>query len=210
MKVRECMTTDMKVCIPENSCATAGEIMRRRQCGFMPIVDSLKTKRVVGVVTDRDLMLQLVHQRPARHVAVKVCMTKSPTTISSEASLEEAVHVMKRAAVRQLPVVDGGQLVGVLSLLDIALAVRRQWAYVGPSVTEQHVTDIIEAIAVDREDHTVTMKSQAVPKRKGGLMKAFASVLVVICVLGVLSGCHSGIMRGAGSDVERLGNRMQK
>ncbi len=173
MKVSECMTTDTSVCVAESSCAAAGELMRQRQCGFMPIVDSLKTKRVIGVVTDRDLMLHLVRQPPARHVPVKVCMTKAPTMISSDANLEEAVEVMKRAAVRQLPVVDDGKLVGVLSLLDIALAVRRQWAYAGPNVTEQHVTEIIEAIAVARvavrEGHTLLLKSNGAngsPKRK--------------------------------------------
>ena len=41
-------------------------------------------------------------------------------------------------------------------------------------------------------------------------MKTFVSILIVIGVLVGLSGCHSGIMRGAGSDVERLGNRMQR
>lgn len=150
MKVSECMTTDTSVCVAESSCAAAGEIMRRSQSGFMPVVDSLKTKRVVGVVTDRDLMLHLVRQPSARQIPVKGCMTKAPTLISADADLEEAVQVMKRAAVRQLPVVDDGILVGVLSLLDIAMAVRRQWAYAGPNVTDNHVTEIIEAIAVAR------------------------------------------------------------
>ncbi len=41
-------------------------------------------------------------------------------------------------------------------------------------------------------------------------MKAFVLVGLVICMLGVLSGCHSGVVRGAGSDVERMGQAMQK
>lgn len=150
MKVSECMTKGTSVCMADSSCAAAGEIMRRNQAGFLPVVDSLRTKRVVGVVTDRDLMLHLVRQPPARQIRVKVCMTKAPTLIAADADLEDAVRVMKRAAVRQLPVVNDGVLVGVLSLLDIALAVRRQWAYAGPNVTDNHVTEIIEAIAVAR------------------------------------------------------------
>ena len=154
MRIREFMTTNAKACVPEQSCATVGEIMRRRQCGFVPIVDSPKTKRVIGVVTDRDIMLHLIRvDRPASRVAVKACMTNAPTTISSEANLEDAVRVMKEAALRRLPVVDRRKLVGVLSLQDIALAARRQWAYVAPHVTEQHVTEVLEAIAVARENH---------------------------------------------------------
>ncbi len=160
MKIRECMSTDAKMCVAESSCAATGETMRRRQRGFMPIVDNMKTKRLVGVVTDRDIMLHLIRHPSARDTAVQTCMTKAPTTISSDADLEEAVRVMKRAAVRRLPVVDGGKLVGVLSLQDIALAVRRQWAYVGPRVSEHHVTAIIEAIAVARE------RQKAGPRRR--------------------------------------------
>ena len=45
---------------------------------------------------------------------------------------------------------------------------------------------------------------------KGVPMKILVAIVFVICMFGVLSGCHSGIMRGAGSDVERLGDRMQR
>ena len=154
MYIREFMSTNVKVCVPEQSCAIASEIMRRRQCGFVPVVDSPKTKRVIGVVTARDILRQLVRvDRPASRVAVKDCMTDAPTTISSEADLEEAARVMKGAALHRLPVIDRGKLIGVLSLQDIALATRKQWAYIGPHLNEQHVTEILEAIAVARENH---------------------------------------------------------
>ena len=148
MQIREFMGTQAKACVPEDSCAAAAAIMRRCKSGFVPIVDTHKTRRVIGVVTARDMMLQLVRlDRSARQVAVKVCMTSAPETISAEASLEEAARVMKSAAVPRLPVVERGRLVGVVSLQDMALAARRQWAYVGQHVTEQQVTEILEAIA---------------------------------------------------------------
>ncbi len=152
MQIRECMTTNAKACVPEDSCAAVGEMMRRRQCGFLPVVDSQTTKRVTGVVTDRAIMLHLVHQDlPASEVAVKACIMGVPPMISPEADLEVAIRVMKKEAVDRLPVIDKGRLVGVLSLQDIALAARRQWAYVGPGVTEQSVMEILEAIAIALE-----------------------------------------------------------
>jgi len=152
MQIRELMTPTAKACVPEDSCVAAGTIMRRQQCGFVPIVESQRTKRVVGVVTARDMALCLVRLgRAARRVTMQVCMTRSAETIASEASLEEAVRVMKRAAVRRLPVIERGKFVGVLSLQDIALASRRQWAYVGSSMSDQHITGILEAIGVARE-----------------------------------------------------------
>jgi len=152
MQIRELMTPTAKACVPEDSCVVAGTIMRQQQCGFVPIVESQRTKRVVGVVTARDMVLCLVRLgRAASRVTMQVCMTRSAETIASEASLEEAVRVMKRAAVRRLPVIERGKFVGVLSLQDIALASRRQWAYVGSSMSDQHITGILEAIGVARE-----------------------------------------------------------
>jgi CBS domain-containing protein len=149
MQIREFMSTGANMCIPESSCARAGELMRRHQRGFLSIVDSLKTRRVVGMVTERDIMLHLVHlDLPASEVAVKTCMSGPPTMISAEADLGVAVGVMKKEALCRLPVIEDGRLVGVLSLEDIALAARRQWAYVGAHVNEQHVTEILEAIAI--------------------------------------------------------------
>ena len=125
--------------------------MRRRRSGFVPIVDSQRTKRVTGVVNAKDVLLHLVRlDRPASQVTVKACMRESPT-ISSDADLQEAVRLMKQSAARHLPVVEDGKLVGVLSLQDIAMATRRQWAYIGPHVTEQSVSDILEAIGVAHE-----------------------------------------------------------
>ena len=153
MQVWEFMTADVKACVPEHSCAIAGDIMRRRRCGLVPVVDSLTSKRVTGVVTARDILFHLVRlDRPAGRVTVEICMTRAPKIISSEADLKDAIRIMREAAVWRLPVIDNGKLVGVLSLQDIALAARRQWAYVGPHVTDQHVTEILEAIAVAREE----------------------------------------------------------
>jgi len=152
MQIYECMTPNVRACVPEDSCAVAGKIMRRRGCGFLPVVDSLATRRVTGVVTDRAIMLHLIHRNvPASEVSVKACMTGVPTMISPDADLEVAIRVMKKEAVDRLPVIAQGRLVGVLSLQDIVLAAHRQWAYVGPHVTEQSVTEILEAMAIALE-----------------------------------------------------------
>ena len=153
MHIREFMSTNVKVCVPGSSCAKAGGMMRRNQRGFLLVVDSLKSRRVIGMVTDRDIMLYLIHlDVPASQVAVNVCMTGAPLMISAEAELDVAVRVMKKEALYRLPVLDDGKLVGLLSLEDLALAARRQWAYVGPQLNE-HVTEILESIAVARENH---------------------------------------------------------
>ncbi|MBI4003796.1 MAG: CBS domain-containing protein [Candidatus Omnitrophica bacterium] len=148
MQIRELMTSNPAACVPTDSCATALELMGRRACGFLPVVDTQAIKRVVGVVTDRDIALRLGQMDlPASQVTVASCMTSNPKTTTPETELEEAAKVMEGAAVHRLPVIADGRLVGILSLKDIALAARKQWAYSGPHVAERQMTEIIEAIA---------------------------------------------------------------
>jgi CBS domain-containing protein len=148
MNVQELMTTDPEACAPRDTLNVSGEIMRRRRCGFVPVVDSQATKQVIGVLTDRDIALYLTRtDAQATQVQVEACMTKEPKTISPEAELEEAARIMEQHAVHRLPVVENGRLVGILSLKDIARAARKEWAGTGPRRAEQQMVDIIEAIA---------------------------------------------------------------
>ena len=152
MQVRDLMTSNPDTCLPTDTCADAGEAMRRRRCGFVPIVKSRADRWIIGVVTDRDLALYLTSvNRPANEVPLKACMTLEPRTVGPDAELEEAATIMERYAVHRLPVVQDGQLIGVLSLKDIARAAQKEWAHVGPHGTEQQMIDIIEAIAVAQE-----------------------------------------------------------
>ena len=152
MQIRELMTADPDACLAMDNCAAAGEIMRRRNCGFVPIVDNQATKRVIGVVTDRDVAIYLTKvNRPADQVRLEACMTRDVKTILPDASLEQAARLMETAAIHRLPVVDGeGRLIGVLSLKDIAVAADRRWAYAESRTAEQKLGEIIEAIASAR------------------------------------------------------------
>jgi CBS domain-containing protein len=148
MNVRELMTTDPEACAPQDTLDVAGRIMRQRRCGFVPVIDSQATKRMVGVLTDRDIALYLTQAGArASEVEVGACMTKEPHTVAPDAELEEAARIMEQHAVHRLPVVEHDRLVGILSLKDIARAAREEWAGTGPRRAEQQMVDIIEAIA---------------------------------------------------------------
>ena len=151
MQIRELMTADPETCLATDSCAAAIEIMRRRNCGFVPIVDSQATKRLNGVVTDRDIALHLGQaDDEADAVPVKACMTKNVQSIGPSANLNDAAKLMEQFAVHRLPVVENGRLVGVLSLKDIAVAADKRWAYPESSTAEQKLGEIVEAIASAR------------------------------------------------------------
>ena len=151
MHIRELMTADPEACLPSDSCATAVAIMRRRNCGFVPVVDSQATKRLIGVVTDRDIALHLGQaDDEADDVPVKACMTRHVKSTAPSANLNDAAKLMEQFAVHRLPVVENGRLVGVLSLKDIAVAADKRWAYPESSTAEQKLGEIVEAIASAR------------------------------------------------------------
>ena len=148
MKVRELMTPDPEVCAVTESCAAAGAIMRRRACGFVPIVDDRRTGQVVGVVTDRDLALYLTDTNlPSYLATVRACMRAPVISAAPDDELTEAAAKMEAAKIHRLPVIEQGRLVGVLSLRDIARAARREWSQLGPHLAEQQAIEILEATA---------------------------------------------------------------
>jgi CBS domain-containing protein len=125
--------------------------MQRRNCGFVPIVDAQATKRVIGVVTDRDIVLHLGQaDDEADGVPLKACMTRDVKSVTPSTSLNEAASLMERYAIHRLPVVDNGRLVGVLSLADIARATDERMGFRDWREAEQKVTEIVEAIAAIR------------------------------------------------------------
>jgi CBS domain-containing protein len=151
MRVHELMTKHVEACLPTDTLATVGEIMRRRNCGFVPVVDGHVTNQVVGVLTDRDVALYLAEMnQAARRTYVRECMMSPVQTVAPETTLEEAARLMERHAIHRLPVVDGGQLVGILSLKDIATATDERLGMREWREAEQAVTEIIEAIAATR------------------------------------------------------------
>lgn len=152
MKIKDLMTKDPEACLQTDSCAAAVEIMARRDCGFVPVVKEMKGRKVIGVVTDRDIALHLGRvNRPATEVSVGACMTHAPKVISPEADIEEAVRIMEEAAVHRLPAADEeGRLVGVLSLKEIAVRAEEEHGRPGAHRFEGQLAEIVEAIAASR------------------------------------------------------------
>lgn len=119
MRVRDIMTQPATMCAPETSVAIAGHLMEDNNCGILPVVD--KRRRLVGVVTDRDLLLATANtKRNATHVAVHEAMKSNVTTCFPDDELRVALSTMRAKAVRRLPVTDReGHVLGVLSIDDI-------------------------------------------------------------------------------------------
>jgi CBS domain-containing protein len=120
--VRHVMASEVKTVKPEmNACDAAG-VMASYDVGMVPVVDD--DDRLVGVVTDRDLVVRVLaaRQDPMRTPVGDVVTGRELVTISPDAQVSEARELMSSHRIRRLPVVKADRLVGVVSLGDVAVA----------------------------------------------------------------------------------------
>jgi len=119
MKVRDCMTPAAVTVTADESAAAAARLMARHNVGSLPVRGP--GGRLMGIVTDRDIVLRSVAagENPL-NVPVGRIMTSRLTVVAPEDSVFEAADCMAREQVRRLPVVDGGRLIGMVSLADVS------------------------------------------------------------------------------------------
>lgn len=119
MKVSEIMTRNVETVTPDTDLVTVARQMKDLDVGVIPVVEG---QTLVGLITDRDIVVRAVaqgiHPQQAR---VREHMSSNPTTVSSNDDVRRAAEAMSREQIRRLPVVDGGTLVGILSIGDIAV-----------------------------------------------------------------------------------------
>jgi CBS domain-containing protein len=122
---RDIMTADPR-CVGENeTLVDAARLMASLDVGALPICG--EDKRLKGMLTDRDIVVKCLAQGgdPATTTAGSLGEGK-PVTIGADDDVAEALDTMKRYQVRRLPVIDGHDLVGIISQADIALALSAE------------------------------------------------------------------------------------
>lgn len=125
MKVKSCMTQNVRSIKPSESLCDAASLMWDADCGTLPVVD--ENKKLTGIVTDRDIMMAGFRKgRPLKDITVAETMSKDLISVNADDDLSKAEELMQTEQVRRLPVVDAKKnLVGILSINDIALAYHR-------------------------------------------------------------------------------------
>jgi CBS domain-containing protein len=121
MVAADIMTFNPYVVTPEDPVALAAELMRDRDVGFVPVVMDRRSRRLTGVITDRDLAVRHVAEahppecRVAEHMSVEALVTVRP-----DATVARIATLMERAQVRRVVVTRGGIVLGVIALADLA------------------------------------------------------------------------------------------
>lgn len=104
---------------PESTLAEATTVMGERHVGSALVLDG---DQLVGILTERDVVRAMSSAFDAPMRPVIEWMTKHPTTIGPEATVKEALRVMVDGGFRHLPVLQDEQVVGIVSMRDIATA----------------------------------------------------------------------------------------
>jgi CBS domain-containing protein len=132
---RDIMTRDVE-CVGENeTLADAARKMRDLNVGALPICG--EDNRLKGMVTDRDIVVRCIAEGgDPQTVRAGELGDGKPVTIGADDSIEEALKTMKDYQVRRLPVIDGHNLVGMVSQADIAR-----------NIDPEKVGDVVEAIS---------------------------------------------------------------
>ncbi len=124
--VRDVMNPDLVVVRPEATVQQAATGMFASRTGSALVMEG---DRLVGIFTERDIVKALSGTSDAgRSSVIRERMTADPQVIGPEATIGEALDRMFEGGFRHLPVVDGGRVVGVVSMRDLAEAATRHHA----------------------------------------------------------------------------------
>ncbi len=118
---KDLMTADPQCCTADTPLNEVAKLMVECDCGQIPVVDD--AKKLVGVITDRDIVCRVVAkgQNPSALTA-QDAMTQPVMSVTEDATLEDVLAKMEEHQVRRLPVVDAsGGCCGIISQADVAL-----------------------------------------------------------------------------------------
>ncbi|WP_258171319.1 CBS domain-containing protein [Paenibacillus sp. R14(2021)] len=116
--VKDLMSKDCVTATLQDNVFELAVLMRDHDIGFVPIVDG---KKLIGTVTDRDLVVRGYAEKHSGSTAVSEVMTTDVWSITTNTSVDEAARLMADHQIRRLPVVENGSLVGIVAIGDLAV-----------------------------------------------------------------------------------------
>ena len=110
------MTSEVLTVAPEDTVGEAAEKMVARGVGSVLVSDY---GRLIGILTERDLLRAVADRIHSSEARVREWMTREPITVTPDTPAEDAARTMLEHGFRHLPVVDGEQTIGIVSLRDV-------------------------------------------------------------------------------------------
>lgn len=126
MKIRDVMTRDVHLARPGDTIQAVAERMASGDFGFVPVAEG---DRLIGAVTDRDLVVRALAAGAAPTAPIVEYITRDPHTVLDTDDLKSVLDLMASRQIRRAPVVDKhGRIVGVISLGDLSTRVKERYA----------------------------------------------------------------------------------
>lgn len=124
MKVRDVMTKSIVTVSPDTTIKEVAQLMQQHNVGAIPVVDN---NGLTGIVTDRDLVVRnIASGKDPFSTPVRDVMTTQVTTVTPDEDVKSITKLMASRQIRRIPVVENQQLVGMVSLGDIATTGRTE------------------------------------------------------------------------------------
>jgi CBS domain-containing protein len=136
-KAHQVMTHNLICCLPTDTAQHVAALLRDNDIGAIPVVKDHFSRKLVGIITDRDLCCAVVAAGlEAKALVIRPMLSRNPIQCHLEDDLEKCMEAMERYQVRRLPIVDGeGRCVGIISQADLALRAK-------PAAVSRVVTSI--------------------------------------------------------------------
>ncbi|TAN34092.1 CBS domain-containing protein [bacterium] len=115
--VREVMTTELHRVSPSTTVGEAVSMMAQNRIGSTLVMEGT---RLVGIFTERDTVRAISQSHDAPNHEVSSWMTRDPKTVDPNVDVDEALRTMLDHGFRHLPVVVNGEVVGIVSMRDLA------------------------------------------------------------------------------------------
>jgi CBS domain-containing protein len=123
VRASEIMTENPETVTGDVSLAEAAKKMRDLDVGIIPVVESAESRRLKGVITDRDITIRAVAEgKDVSKTKVSECMTTDVETCNKNDTVQDVLNAMQREQVRRVPITDReGRLVGIIAQADVAV-----------------------------------------------------------------------------------------
>src|SRR4051812_16804497 len=126
MRIQDIMTKNPSCVTPDATVREAAQVMGREDVGIVPVVQAQSEKKLVGVVTDRDIVIRCVAEGKDGTCRVRdVMSTDRIATCTEGDDVDSVMEAMRTEKVRRIPIVDErGSLVGIVSQADVVRKAR--------------------------------------------------------------------------------------
>ena len=119
MKAKDIMTKNPETASPTTPIADVARMMRDLNVGIIPVKDD---ENLLGVITDRDITIRVTAEGLNPYdTSVEAFVSPNPATVSPDDDVEKVRKIMSDKQIRRVLVTDGGNLVGVISIGDVAV-----------------------------------------------------------------------------------------